>query len=415
MDEPANIIIRIIMLKERRGESLTEEERLLLDEWAKYMRQNESQVEQLIRIHLELNDRGKSTLTESKREDQEDVALFPFLRARLPKKRRVASPGALLAIAAALLCVVVGVYLVGVRARDIPSVKSTLPVVGTISPTRPSGREVILIRSGGSAIDLDTAAIGSVVAVEGDYVARKADESSLVYTKVRDNASDTVAIWHSLAIGRGRTEPWRVFLPDGSFVCVSAASLFSFYLQRRRPAGEAMLEGTAFFDIAHDRNSGYSIRTPEGGRISVLGTRFLVETDSTKASVRVVLYTGKIKVTFHTSSAILRPAHEALMEGKRIRVFRTTDSAGTLYYDAQGSRSFKFRNTPMRDAIKKVAAWYGYRLNFVDAVKGIPISDSLMITGDVESVLEDLEAIEKGYVYFRRKGDVISVASKPFK
>jgi hypothetical protein len=271
------------------------------------------------------------------------------------------------------------------------------------------------MRSNGSAIDLDTAAVGSLVAVEGNYVARKADGHSLVYKKVRGDARDTAAIWHSLAIGRGREEPWRVWLPDGSFVYVWPASLFSYYLQRKRPTGEAMIEGRAFFDIARDPNSGYTIGTPEGGTISVLSTSFLIATDSARSSVHVVLYTGKIKVMRGTLSAILRPDEEAELEGKRIRVFKSSDSAGTLYYDAQGFRSFKFKNEPMRDALKKVAAWYGYRVKFADAVKGIPISDDLLITGDGDNVFEELEAIEKGYVYFRRKGDVISVSSRAFK
>jgi transmembrane sensor len=358
----------------------------------------------------EYSEDSSSQLPEEEKDASEEDTAAPD--AFIPKRRVVRLKWSLL-IPAAAACSFAFLLKPGLTVHVPVSIKSAnSSVSNTGSLFIPAGRAVILMRSDGSTIDLDSVAAGSIVATEADWIIRKVGTSSLVYQHIQTDMRVSMATWNSLGVGRGHG-PWHLKLSDGSQVWLAGGSCLSYALGGSSLERRAVFTGKALFDITRDAFAAFSIRTQQGTVIQVLGTSFQVEAETAQSTVRVALLNGKLRVSRGTNSVFLVPAQEIVLRPNGMHVFPIADSAMVVRRMAN-SLFFYFQNVPMRNVINQVAGWYGCRVISPENVIGVPLSGKLAAV-DVESVLRVIETAEIGYAYFHRRGDSILISSGPLK
>ncbi|MHA4809075.1 FecR family protein [Flavitalea flava] len=86
-----------------------------------------------------------------------------------------------------------------------------------------------------------------------------------------------------------------IVLKDGSRVSLQPHSGISYTEPFEHNKRDIYLDGTACFDVAHDRTKSFTVFT---GKLatSALGTKFLIEYDKRRSFIKVKLYEGKVVV-----------------------------------------------------------------------------------------------------------------------
>jgi ferric-dicitrate binding protein FerR (iron transport regulator) len=95
----------------------------------------------------------------------------------------------------------------------------------------------------------------------------------------------------------GNGEIKQIILPDSSRVWLNARSVFSFpkaFEGKKRKV--LLLQGQAFFAVTTDAERPFIVESQQHVQTRVLGTSFSVSTDSSDATVRVAVATGKVRV-----------------------------------------------------------------------------------------------------------------------
>ena len=150
---------------------------------------------------------------------------------------------------------------------------------------------------------------------------------------------------------------------DGSKITINANSKIR--LPKRMAESDTMqvwLEGEALFDITRKESSEsrtFIVHTPDG-RISILGTKFSVNT--TRNQSQVVLAEGSLKISVQDEAKnidleyIMSPGEKALFSGslETIRVHQVN----TEVYTSWASNRLVLDNTPLSDLIKRIEFTY---------------------------------------------------------
>ncbi|MFY0654751.1 MAG: FecR domain-containing protein [Cyclobacteriaceae bacterium] len=134
-----------------------------------------------------------------------------------------------------------------------------------------------------------------------------------------------------VATSAGETN--EVVLPDGSKVSMDENSIISYSSPFDDKARNVTFSGKGFFDIVKDPKREFTVLTNES-KIKVLGTSFLVESNTRKQETKVVVETGKVGVSGLFSSVDqklgaveLIPGQAGLVSAKeKITTYENTDA-----------------------------------------------------------------------------------------
>lgn len=145
-------------------------------------------------------------------------------------------------------------------------------------------------------------------------------------------------------------------LPDGSIITLNGNSELTFPEYFNGKTREVSLKGEMFFDIKPDKEHPFIIHTGTLD-VKVVGTSFNVNAYPQTDSVRVSVHTGKVKCYVGKDTVVLVPGEIAVYNKTRgeLKKGRETDPNATAYRN----RVFKFRNTPLSDAIRSLNNAYG--------------------------------------------------------
>jgi len=167
---------------------------------------------------------------------------------------------------------------------------------------------------------------------------------------------DTRDTVHSTGPGQTST----VSLLDGSVVRLGPSSNLEVWSADQRTVS---LEGTAFFAVASDSSSPFTIRT-DAGRAEVLGTRF--ELRAGPDSLRLVVVEGRVALA---------------AEGERVEVGQgavTTVLSGSAPAPPRPANVWDllewseglliFQSTPLRQVMEEVSAHFGVPVNVRDSI-----------------------------------------------
>jgi hypothetical protein len=236
----------------------------------------------------------------------------------------------------------------------------------------------------------------------GENIQMAEKESEIIYEsngKIVINKKDTVQSdfnnqaqnVNQLIVPFGKNA--SVKLPDGSVAYLNAGSRLIYPSVFENKKREVLLIGEGFFDVAHNDDIPFIVRTSEI-EVEVLGTEFNVSAYPSDNVVETVLVNGKVKVRrsgFHliNSEYTLEPNQRAAYNRQKSETKIT--SVDVMNYISWHEGYLNFETSDLNRIIKKLERYYDVQIILADPVLGIrTISGKLKLEEDKESVFKVL-------------------------
>ena len=158
-------------------------------------------------------------------------------------------------------------------------------------------------------------------------------------------------------------EYW-VTLDDGSLVHLNYDSRL-IYPEKFGDRRDVILEGEAYFMVAHDKSRQFVVHTPQGD-VAVHGTEFMVNThgkiNTGKKEMSVVLVKGSLGfIPAGGKETIMLPGQELMMVDSQLSI----NDVDVTPYIAWNTGNFVFDNCPLEQLLEVLARWYGLKVCFI--------------------------------------------------
>lgn len=196
-------------------------------------------------------------------------------------------------------------------------------------------------------------------------------------------AKDRIA-YYSLWIPDNKT--YTVISPDGTKVLLNSNSKLTFSNSRNTSKTHAILEGEAYFDVAHNPDKPYLIRASEMN-IEVFGTSFNVNNKNPKDKTSLALVKGSVRIRKNNNESVfIKPGEEAVLKEKQLLI----SSANFAKILSWTSNQLYFSDETLGSITQKIGAWYN-----VDFIIKNPTLRNLRFTGSSHK--------EDGLIHFLQK------------
>lgn len=183
-------------------------------------------------------------------------------------------------------------------------------------------------------------------------------------------------------------EYW-VTLDDGSLVHLNYDSRL-IYPEKFGDRRDVILDGEAYFMVAHDKHRQFVVHTPKGD-VKVYGTEFNVNTRNENEAVNVVLVKGSVGFTPTEGTETMLAPGQILSYGNHQLSIRPTDIAP---YIAWNTGEFVFSDWTLARIMSVIARWYGLEVRFMNKDLGErKYSGSLSRYEDLKPTLETIEMV----------------------
>ncbi len=106
-------------------------------------------------------------------------------------------------------------------------------------------------------------------------------------------------------------------LSDGTKVCLNAGAVLSYPMQFSRSSREVSVSGEAWFDVAHDEDKPFVVKTFLS-EIEVLGTKFNVNADEESREFSVALLEGSIRLRSDAGERLMTPGEKVRITGRTL-------------------------------------------------------------------------------------------------
>lgn len=298
--------------------------------------------------------------------------------------------------AAILLLLTVGYYFAGRIHKQ--------EKIATIAKTdnQPGSNKAILKLSNGSVVTLDEGAdhAGSKQ-TENAIIGR--DSGTVEYAGTQ-SASATVA-YHTLITPKGGQ--YKVILPDGTKVCLNAASSLYYPTAFMGAEREVVLTGEAYFEVAQQVARPFKVRVGEMV-VNVLGTSFNICAYKEEKQIVTTLVNGAVKLQSDQAAVTLKPGQEgSLEEGANEFMKKNVDTDIAI---AWTKGLFRFENDDIATITRKMARWYDVEVQFEGKM---PTRKFIGVLNRQESLSTVLKILEGADVHFHQEGKKLIVTSEP--
>ena len=181
---------------------------------------------------------------------------------------------------------------------------------------------------------------------------------------------------------------YRMVLPDGTKVWVNSASELSYPLAFGKSIRQVELRGEAYFEVAHEKNRPFIVRTAHGD-IKVLGTAFNL-TAYNSSSSNVTLINGSIQLTNkNKTTKQLIPGQKAEFNGSDMRISQANIEKETAWQQGY----FYFEHDQIQDIMEQLARWYAIKVIYQGQITKKTFGGSISRS---VSLAEALELIKRG-------------------
>ncbi|GAB3170988.1 FecR family protein [Telluribacter humicola] len=162
-----------------------------------------------------------------------------------------------------------------------------------------------------------------------------------------------------------------VLLPDGSRVILNSSSMITYTTQwLGEEARRVELEGEAFFDVKHDRERPFYVKTARA-EIKVLGTAFNVRSSSSSNTFETTLIRGKVVVKDlcapERPETVLKPNEKAVLSNELARIKTTKAEPEPASYWQKGQ--LVFEDEPIQVIAEELEKWYNVQIEIEEASK----------------------------------------------
>src|SRR5690606_9468372 len=222
-------------------------------------------------------------------------------------------------------------------------------------------------------------------------------ENGFAYTDGSKITQNTTTQYATLSTPR--KGQYQIVLPDGTNVWLNAESSIRYPTAFTGNERVVELKGEAYFEVTHKPQQPFIVKT-DSQHLKVLGTTFNVHDYPDELHTVTTLISGSVELNSMKSHAlqILKPEQQAVLGQKGYEI-STVDVAP---YVAWKDGEFRFKATPLPEAIRQIERWYDLDVDYTHIPDDIKVHASIQRDKNLSSVLYALEEISN--VKFKIKG-----------
>jgi ferric-dicitrate binding protein FerR (iron transport regulator) len=269
----------------------------------------------------------------------------------------------------------------------------------------PRGNVAKLVLGNGRTVALNDSLEESITEKDGTQVRNHGGSLSYV-ASAKAGGSD--ALYNTLLIPRGGT--YQLTLSDGTKIWLNAASSLRYPIRFTGNERKVYLLGEAYFEVAKDQRHPFIVVAGKT-RITVLGTKFDVNSYSDNPRQKITLAEGSVRVKSADSreagkGVLLQPGYEALIKSNENDI--VVKKADVELALAWQRGMFIFNGETLGNLMRELSRWYNVNVVYDDGV------DTLFhFTGRIkrrENITAILRLLElTGMVKFDVKGYQVEV------
>lgn len=346
------------ILKKQWETPLTDEERLILEEWLKENPENAVLLQQMASepwLTQELDRFKAYDDTESRIKvkgilDQQLSVPAPNVhRVHLLRTAWFRYASALLLIAAT------ATFLYRINTSSEKAAVKQLAQQAT--SIQPGGNKAMLTLADGSTIILDSAANGNLVS-QGGIKILKLDDGALAYSG-EGQLEGGEALYNTISTPIGGQ--YQIALSDGTKVWLNASSSIRFptTFSKERTVD---ITGEAYLEVSANKNSPFIVKSL-GTTIEVLGTSFNVNAYKDEAGMQTTLLDGSVRVKKADKQFLLKPGQQAnVVADNAIQILNDIDVRQVV---AWKNGYFDFNNADVPVMMRQLERWYDIQVTYV--------------------------------------------------
>ncbi|HRO44754.1 FecR domain-containing protein [Agriterribacter sp.] len=284
--------------------------------------------------------------------------------------------------AAAVVLLVAGIYYMHVNELK-PHSPAVRPVVRSADIEPPQLSQAMITLANGQKIALQNADEGTL-AEQGNVQVIKLANGEIAYQPSPGTKAGSVA-YNTLSNPRG-SRVIRMTLSDGSGIWLNAGSSVTYPVMFTGSERKVSVTGEVYFEVAHHGTMPFIVNKGETN-ITVLGTRFNVNTYDDEKDIKVTLLEGSVKVDIPGAERLLKPGQQARIDHN----LQVIDNANLEEVMAWKNGLFIFDNADIRTIMRIVARWYDLEVIYEGKMSVDRFQGKISMDTRLSELLEVLE------------------------
>lgn len=292
---------------------------------------------------------------------KQDEILRSIFKAESERKRFWYNSGLLRYTAAAAVFLIV--LIAGILTYRNITVHPSDSIAAGHQDIAPGGDKATLTLADGSVLSLNDIKSGSV-AEQAGIIITKTGDGQVRYelkTAAEESALHKPA-YNTISTPRGGQ--FQVVLPDGTHVWLNSASSLRYPVYFDGKERRVELTGEGYFEVAKNKKMPFKVST--GNQVvTVLGTRFNINSYKEGASIKTTLLEGSVKINTtaenNTQAVFLSPGQQAQVnKDNDVQVVQVNPANATAWKNGL----FQFEDTNIRDVMQEFSRWYDVDFEF---------------------------------------------------
>lgn len=211
--------------------------------------------------------------------------------------------------------------------------------------------------------------------------------AGVYYTTKRSQKNGLIISAAQKQIVNNTSEILHIRLTDGTGIWLNKKASIQLDTSTFNEQRNISFDGEAYFDVAQNKTHPFTI-TAGGLTTTVLGTTFVIKTDTALAHTTVTLFTGKVSLnTNGTTTRLLHPGEDATYDAlsRQLKI-----APASAYAIAWMTKEIVCKEEPLEEIIRYLQEYYGIPINMIKIPAGKRFSGTLLLKGDISSVLDRL-------------------------
>lgn len=293
-----------------------------------------------------------------------------------------------LSIAASLLIII------GLGWFYFSSTKTPVTRLASLEQIVAGGNKATLTLANGKRISLTDIPEGKVTSLPGIKVT-KTNHGRLVYQMEGQQTENRIA-YNTIETPAGGT--YELVLLDGTRIWLNAESSLKYPAVFSKGERNVELVGEAYFEVMHDPQKPFIVKTANRQTVKVLGTHFNLKAYQEDQVYKTTLLEGKVEVSNGQTEVILKPFQQAMLQNGALTVNDVSDATAISWKDEY----FAFKNETLENILKEFERWYDVEFICPEEFKTIRFSGKISRKKTLKQALNIID--REGTVHFRNEG-----------
>ena len=308
--------------------------------------------------------------------------------------------GSWITAVAVFCCSIIGIYFWLQPKHTVQQITQFKRAVRVIRDSiMPGSNKALLTLSDGSAIELDSTRIGTLVK-QGNAKVINSGAATLAYKAGNEN--NEAVVYNTLSTFRGGQ--YHLVLSDGTGVWLNASSSINYPTIFRGSERKVTVTGEVYFEVSKNKAVPFNI-TVQDLQVQVLGTHFNIMAYHDENSVNTTLLEGSVKISNGTLTRTLAPGQESrAYKTGSIKVVEADDEEVMAWKNGW----FQFNAYDIEKVMRQVSRWYDVEIAYEGTISKGHFSG--MISRQ-NNILQVLKILEGGGVGFKIEGRKVIVYS----